>query len=384
MAGEPPWNPRCVNFLAENRNCISAGGEELDGSDCGGVNGGGGSVSPIKTDDANQRTYFRPPVVSGYPLVPGGCFWDEGEGGDHGHAYFNSDLEGEPDPDWDWDGVGGLCREPYVAPSGGVRDHYPGGQCVLSPNYPNPYPATSSCSVRATFGDGITSALAFEYFETSPGDDYIEINGVQYSGESGGAITAVGPAVANEAWITPDSVTDWTRKGDTGESGDNPDCTGYAPHSQYVSNLIDGDLTTAWNPGDCTTLNGEYYAVFDLGSSQTITGLRLASAATSGHNPDEVIWYSCPNQVVSGATLASSDCTLIGTFARNIDGKVTGWQENLLESYSVSRFIAMRLPTWGSTWSWQSKPSEVAVRTNGRRLTATVNAGSGSTRGRTC
>jgi hypothetical protein len=127
-------------------------------------------------------------------------------------------------------------------------------------------------------------------------------------------------------------------------------------------------------------LNGEYYAVFDLGSSQTITGLRLASRHTSGHNPDEVSWYSCPNQVVSGATLASSDCTLIGTFARNIDGKVTGWQENLLESYSVSRFIAMRLPTWGPnpSWSWQSKPSEVAVRTNGRRLTATVNAGSGS------
>ena len=91
---------------------------------------------------------------------PGGCFWDQNEGG-----YFNSDLEGEPN----WAGVGGLCREPYVAPSG-VRDHYPGGQCVQSPNYPNPYPATSSCSIRATFGDGITSALAFEYFETSPGD----------------------------------------------------------------------------------------------------------------------------------------------------------------------------------------------------------------------
>ena len=121
------------------------------------------------------------------PARPGGCFWDKNENG-----YFNSDLEGEPD----WDGVGGLCREPYAAPSG-VRDHYPGGQCVQSPNYPNPYPATSSCSIRATFGDGITSALAFEYFETSPGDDYIEINGVEYSGLNVAAtVTAVAQAPA--------------------------------------------------------------------------------------------------------------------------------------------------------------------------------------------
>ena len=74
---------------------------------------------------------------------------------------------------------------------------YPGGQCVQSPNYPNPYPATSSCSIRATFGDGITSALAFEYFETSPGDDYIEINGVEYSGLNVAAtVTAVAQAPA--------------------------------------------------------------------------------------------------------------------------------------------------------------------------------------------
>ena len=94
-----------------------------------------------------------------------------------------------------WGGTGGLCREPYVAPSG-VRAHYPGGQCVQSPNYPNPYPATSSCSIRATFGDGITSALAFEYFETSPGDDYIEIDGVQYSGLKNGAATVTAVAQA--------------------------------------------------------------------------------------------------------------------------------------------------------------------------------------------
>ena len=91
VAGEAPWNPRCVNFLAENRNCISAGGEELN---CGGVNGGGGSVSPIMGqrgghDDANQRTFFRPPVVSGSGAGRVRSR-DEGEGGDHGHAYFNS------------------------------------------------------------------------------------------------------------------------------------------------------------------------------------------------------------------------------------------------------------------------------------------------------
>ena len=73
VAGESPWNPKCENFLHESRNCISAGGEELDGSDCGGVNGGGGSVSPtscggcVATDaypHRKQRTYFRPPLLT--------------------------------------------------------------------------------------------------------------------------------------------------------------------------------------------------------------------------------------------------------------------------------------------------------------------------------
>ena len=73
VAGESPWNPKCENFLHESRNCISAGGEELDGSDCGGVNGGGGSVSPTscglcEATDAyphrKQRTYFRPPPLT--------------------------------------------------------------------------------------------------------------------------------------------------------------------------------------------------------------------------------------------------------------------------------------------------------------------------------
>ena len=142
----------------------------------------------------------RPHPALGRGARPGGCFWDKNENG-----YFNSDLEGEPD----WDGVGGLCREPYAAPSG-VRDHYPGGQCVQSPNYPNPYPATSSCSIRATFGDGITSALAFEYFETSPGDDYIEINGVRYSGESG---AATGSYPGSNVLMTDGESFTWSASG---------------------------------------------------------------------------------------------------------------------------------------------------------------------------
>ena len=91
-----------------------------------------------------------------------------------------------------WGGTGGLCREPYVAPSGSGPLR---GAVRPVAQLPEPYPATSSCSIRATFGDGITSALAFEYFETSPGDDYIEIDGVQYSGlKNGAAVTAVAQA----------------------------------------------------------------------------------------------------------------------------------------------------------------------------------------------
>ena len=117
------------------------------------------------------------------------------------------------------------------------------GQCVQSPNYPNPYPATSSCSIRATFGDGITSALAFEYFETSPGDDYIEINGVEYSGLNVAAtVTAVSQAPALDGG---------RRLTATANAG-----SGSYPGSNVL--MADGDVLT-WSTSRARCLAQYYY-----------------------------------------------------------------------------------------------------------------------------
>ena len=96
------------------------------------------------------------------------------------------------------------------------------------------------------------------------------------------------------SWTTPTGVTHWTRKGKTGESS-NPDCKGYRLQEtpQVVDNLIDGDLTSYWNPAGCMDSVGYYYAVFDLGATSTISALRMAATPSGNHNPDEITWYSC-------------------------------------------------------------------------------------------
>ena len=148
------------------------------------------------------------------------------------------------------------------------------------------------------------------------------------------------------SWITPTDVTHWTRKGKTGETS-NPDCKGYRRQedgqeiSFVVDNLIDGDLTSYWNPAGCMDSVGYYYAIFDLGATSTISALRMAATPSGNHNPDEITWYSCS----SASDFAG--CTNLSTFARNVGGKNSGWQNNSLDIDATGRYFAMRYPTWG-------------------------------------
>ena len=140
-------------------------------------------------------------------------------------------------------------------------------------------------------------------------------------------------------------MTDWTRKGEGTSTGES-DCLGNQNNgaSQIVTNLIDGDLTTFWNAGfygtsnfGCTSSNGEYFVLFDMGADFPASGFRMASPeATTDHNPDEVSWYSCPESTLSppGSQLASSHpgqrlhhqaVGTLGTFGISGDPGVDQW-----------------------------------------------------------
>jgi hypothetical protein len=57
------------------------------------------------------------------------------------------------------------------------------GTCIRSPNYPQPYDADGRCTFTVSAHEAVM--LSVTAFETEERYDWLEVNGVQYSGTSG-------------------------------------------------------------------------------------------------------------------------------------------------------------------------------------------------------
>jgi hypothetical protein len=154
------------------------------------------------------------------------------------------------------------------------------------------------------------------------------------------------PAVVE--WKRPTAISDWSSS----------PCRGYQ-NTYVITNMIDGNLNTAWNSAGCRKppRSYGYTVIFDMGRPVTATGVRLAGWRSVSHNPASVTWYACTSTRLS-YNRVPSHCRRLGTYRRSQHN--LGYQEHRNVFRTTSRYWAFNYPMWGSG-GYQGYISEVGL-----------------------
>ena len=150
-------------------------------------------------------------------------------------------------------------------------------------------------------------------------------------------------AFADDMWISPQNVTNWSGKGETRTNQCQYKAGDGSIHG--VANTIDNNFDTSWNAHPCR--KSSWFLVYDLGEEKPVNSIQLRSAGNGWHDPRNFVLYSCSDA-------NGSSCTQIKSCSRSIEEGKNNANNQAYQRCDFTeqkgRYFKITMRAWKKSW----------------------------------